>query len=112
MGQTVYVDVSGSAVSTFAAVPSGSDTTSGYYITYVVAEDGGFSGMNWYWDIPGNPLKTAGLNDYTSVLNRYNANGGNLNDVFGSWLSNAGADLVHSFCNHLWNNARGCIDMV
>lgn len=117
MAQTAYVEVQANSVSTFSVdIPSGTDTTSGYYITYEIAETaeagGGFTGHGWFWDIQGNPLQAAGLNSFSMVEDRYNSNGGNLNDVFGSWITNIGEDNVHSFCVYLWSNARNCISMV
>ncbi len=115
MAQTVYVEVQASSVATFSVdVPSGADTTSGYYITYEMSENGGFSGQDWYFGYNGNPLNAAGLNNFEAVLEKYNSNGGHLNDVFASWLTNSGAEAVHSFCNTLWNYTYsfGCITMV
>ena len=117
MAQTVYVEVQANSVSTFAVdIPSGSDTTSGYYITYELAatagEGGGFTGQGWFWGTRGNPLEVAGIYEFTTVEERYNANGGNLNDVVRGWITNAGEDNVHYFCSYLWDNARNCISMV
>lgn len=115
MTQTVYVEVGASAINTFNIdVPSGADTTSGYYITYQMAPEengGGFTGQSWFLDQVGNPLTAYGLNNYDEILNEYNKNLGNLNTVFSSWISIAGADAVHDFCNFLWDEARECITM-
>lgn len=114
MSQTEYVRVKASDVSTFSVdVPdSGYDTTSGYYIRYEMSSEGGFSGMNWYWDEPGNPLVAAGYTNYDDLYSHYVSNGGNLTDIFRAWLSNSGEDQVHNFCNYLWSNARACISLV
>ena len=117
MAQTAYVEVQANSVSTFSVdIPSGTDTTSGYYITYEIAETaeagGGFTGHGWFWGVEGNPLQAAGISDFTAVEERYNSNGGNLNDVFRAWLATSGEDNVHFFCDHLWTNARNCISMV
>lgn len=117
MAQTAYVEVQANSVSTFSVdIPSGTDTTSGYYITYEIAataeEGGGFTGNGWFWQTTGNPLEAAGLYDFTAVEDRYSSNGGNLNDVFSNWITNAGEEGVHYFCNYLWEYARNCISMV
>lgn len=114
-GFEVYLPVQASIAPMSLDVPSGADTTSGYYISYEMApeeEGGGFSGSGWFFGVTGNPLDTAGLKDYASVETKFNSNGGNLNDVFSSWLGSAGPDAVHSFCNYLWENVRNCITMV
>ena len=111
--QQVYVELQASQVSTFSVdVPSGADTTSGYYITYQVTPEGGFTGISWYFGVYGNPLEAAGLDTYEKIEERYKSNENNLNDVFDQWLSSVGAEGVHSFCNYLWDNARNCITMV
>ena len=58
MTQTVYVPVEASGVNTYAVnIPSGADTTSGYYLSYNVGgENSGFTGISWYLDKPGNPF--------------------------------------------------------
>ncbi len=115
--QTEYVAVGASSVRTFNNdVPSGADTTSGYYITYIMAPEaqgGGFTGSGWFFSQKGNPLDASGLHDYEAVLAEYEKdNRNNLNTVFSSWLAIAGEDNVHDFCNYLWDNARSCISMV
>ena len=114
-GFEVYLPVDADVAPLNLDIPSGSDTTSGYYITYEMASEddgGGFSGISWYFSESGNPLVAAGLKDYESVRSKYDTNGGNLNDVFGAWLTNSGPDAVHDFCHYLWENARSCITMV
>ena len=112
--QTEYVAVGASSVRTFNNdVPSGADTTSGYYITYIMApedEGGGFTGVSWYFGELGNPLNAAGLSSYEEVRRRYDENRGNLNDVFSSWTTNSSDDAIHYFASDLlWNKARQCI---
>ena len=114
-GFEVYLPVDADVAPLNLDIPSGSDTTSGYYITYEMASEGdggGFSGISWYFGVSGNPLEAAGLNDYEAVRSRYDTNGGNLNDVFKGWVSNSGPDAVHGFCSHLWDYARNCITIV
>ena len=118
MGQTVYVPVEASNVATFAVdIPSGADTTSGYYITYEVmtGEGGGYTGTGWYLDDKDDPFQGYdGVTVEQDIIDLYNSNGGNLNAVFSSWRERVGALGVSNFCNRLMNSAAypGCIDMV
>ena len=118
MSQTVYVPVEASNVATFAVdIPSGADTTSGYYITYEVAtgEGGGYTGTGWYLDpsIHNDPFEGyLGISTEQDIVNLYNSNGGNLNAVFSSWLTRVSDVDVSNFCNMLMNNqayTNGCI---
>ena len=58
--ETQYVTVEANVTLARVAIPSDADTTSGYYITYLVATEangGGFSGQSWLLEDPGNPFQ-------------------------------------------------------
>lgn len=116
---TFYVEVQANQISTFSVdIPSGVDTTSGYYISYNVALEnagGGFTGTGWYLDELGNPFTGTELSTEQAIIDHYNGNQGNLNDIFGGWIGNAGEVAVSNFCNMLMNGeaySSGCISMV
>ena len=99
MTQTVYVPVEASGVNTYAVnIPSGADTTSGYYLSYNVGgENSGFTGISWYLDI----------------IEYYESNQ-NLNAVFSTWINRVGEVAVSDFCNDLMHGeaySNGCITM-
>lgn len=119
MSQTVYVPVEASNVATFAVeVPSGADTTSGYYITYDVAlseNGGGYTGTGWYLQDTYNndPFEGYdGINTEQDIIDLYSSSGNNLNAVFSSWLTRVSDVGVSNFCNMLMNGqayTNGCI---
>ena len=125
MSQTIYIEVQANPVNTFATNSfSGYDTTSGYYISYIAAtgsEGGGYTGTGWYLGTSGNPFQgyTIGGEQVSSdqqIVELYNAKGGNLNDVFSTWLDRVDERSVSSFCNNLMLNDTaynaGCITMI
>lgn len=114
--QTVYIPVQASNVNTFSTIPSGADTTSGYYLSYVAAlteEGGGFSGHGWCLDLPGNPF-TGKYSIEEDIIDHYNYYN-NLNDVFSSWENRVGDRAVSEFCHNMMANDTfyyaGCITM-
>ena len=117
MGQTVYVEVGASSVNTFSVdIPSGADTTSGYYLSYEVSaeEGGGFTGTGWYLDVDYNPFYGMGITKPQEVVDLYNSSGNNLNSVFSTWVERAGEVNVSDFCNALMHGqayTNGCITM-
>lgn len=118
MGQTVYVAVGASSINTFNVdIPSGVDTTSGYYLTYnaTVGEGGGFTGTGWYLTEKNDPFEGyIGITDEQDIIDLYQENGGDLTNVFSTWIQRLGDLAVSNFCNKLMNNAaytNGCITM-
>lgn len=116
MTQTVYVPVEASGVNTYAVnIPSGADTTSGYYLSYNVGgENSGFTGINWYLDKPGNPFSGfQGISNEQDIIEYYESNQ-NLNAVFSTWINRVGEVAVSDFCNDLMHGeaySNGCITM-
>lgn len=118
MMDTVYVPVEANSVTARAVIPSDADTTSGYYLTYEVSagEGGGFTGISWCLDEPGNPFQGySGITTEQDIVNHYNRHG-NLNDIFATWMERVGERGVSSFCNTLIGNDAyyyaGCITML
>ncbi len=117
MMDTVYVPVEANSVTARAVIPSGADTTSGYYLTYEVSagEGGGFSGISWCLDEPGNPFQGyAGIQNAQDIVDYYNRHG-NLNDIFSTWFERVDDLSVSNFCNKLMNGPyrdNGCITMI
>lgn len=116
MMDTVYVPVEANSVTARAVIPSDADTTSGYYLTYEVSagEGGGFTGISWCLDEPGNPFQGyAGITNEQDIVNHYNRHG-NLNDIFATWITRAGELGVTDFCYKLMHSGyytKGCISM-
>lgn len=125
MSQTIYIEVQANSVSTFSRSNlSDYDTTSGYYISYspTTGDGGGYTGTGWYLTEENDPfdgyINTSTGQEVASeseIVNIYNNNGGNLNDVFSSWINRVGPVGVSNFCNYLMNTdaySYGCITMV
>lgn len=119
MTQTVYVEVGASAINTFNIdVPSGADTTSGYYLSYnaITGSGGGFTGTGWYLSEPGNPFTSfSGITSEQDIVDYYNEHNDNLTGIFSTWLTRVDERAVSSFCNKLMNGTayeNGCITMV
>lgn len=107
------------------SVPSGHDTTSGYYITYIPTEEGGYTGTGWYLTGPYSEMQpfyeytgTDGMLVETAqdILDVYESKTPpNLNEVFSTWISRVGDRNVHDFCHMLYDTEAydlGCIRMV
>lgn len=114
---TFYVEVQANQISTFSVnIPSGADTTSGYYISYQVAlgnDGGGFTGTGWYLDDPKSPL--AGMFTSDEEIIKYYNEHQNLDTYFAGWMGRVGEVGVSDFCNSLMHNdayVNGCISMV
>ena len=115
--QTVYVPVQASNVNTLSVIPSGADTTSGYYLSYEVTTGigGGFTGHGWCLGVEGNPFEGfEGIKSEQDIVDYYNSHGESLDDVFSSWITRVGDVNVSDFCNKMMHGAfytSGCIVM-
>lgn len=130
---TEYVPIQGGVVNTLAAIPSDADTTSGYYLSYVVTTEGnggGFTGNSWCLLEPGNPFTEFNFSAFLSsnemqggdkddwIVTMYNKYG-NLNYIFQTWSTRVTAYERSNFCNKLINDSAyhnkdtntGCIVM-
>lgn len=112
--QSPYIDVEARAVEGRSANGSDPEMTyvNGFYISYVpvaAVDGGGFSGSGWMLNHSGNPLTFNGLTNEKAILDKIQANGGNLNSEFANWGALEDITKILDFQSYLANNYPSCI---
>lgn len=102
-----YTQVAAYSVARDNTIPSGASIVHGIYFMW---NDGGFTGQGWRYSVDGGPTKMYPGFTCDEDVDKYVADGKNLNDVFAYWAQHYTLEGWNNFYNAVGVDS-GCMDV-